>query len=98
MTLNKINNNKINIPVYYDTWNNILYYAKGGNDQRRGVGFELTGRPAENIEIIAGYAFPDAQYKEHTSYVYGSAPLNTPNHTLNVYRNHSSEGRLERLS
>lgn len=98
LTFYKINNKNINLPVYDETWNNILYYAKGGNDQRQGVEVELTGRPAENIEVIAGYAFTDAQYKEHTSYVYGSAPLNTPKHTFNVYGNYSFNGMLEGLS
>ena len=48
--------------------------CQGGNDQRQGVIVELTGRPLSNLEIIAGYSYIDAQYKEHTSYVYGSAP------------------------
>ena len=89
LTLYKINNKNINLPVYDETWTNILYYAKGGNDQRQGIEVELTGRPLENLELIGGYAYIDAQYKEHTSYVYGSAPLNTPKHTFNAYANYS---------
>ncbi len=89
LTLYKINNKNINLPVYDETWTNILYYAKGGNDQRQGVEVELTGRPLENLEVIGGYAYIDAQYKEHTSYVYGSAPLNTPKHTFNIYANYA---------
>lgn len=99
LTLYKINNKNINLPVYDETWANILYYAKGGNDQRQGVEVELTGRPLENLEVIAGYAYIDAQYKEHTSYVYGSAPLNTPKHTFNAYARYSFENNaLEGLS
>lgn len=94
LTLYKINNKNINLPVYDETWANILYYAKGGNDQRQGVEVELTGRPLENLEVIAGYAYIDAQYKEHTSYVYGSAPLNTPKHTFNAYANYSFKNSL----
>lgn len=89
LTLYKINNKNINLPVYDETWTNILYYAQGGNDQRQGIEVELTGRPLENLELIGGYAYIDAQYKEHTSYVYGSAPLNTPKHTFNAYANYS---------
>ncbi len=99
LTLYKINNKNINLPVYDETWTNILYYTKGGNDQRQGIEVELTGRPFENLELIGGYAYIDAQYKEHTSYVYGSAPLNTPKHTFNAYANYSFRNNiLEGLS
>src|SRR5690606_30124190 len=33
-----------------------------------------------------------------TSYVYGSAPLNTPKHTFNVYANYGFKGKLDGLS
>lgn len=89
VTLFKINNKNINLPVYDETWTNILYYTQGGNDQRQGIEVELTGRPLQNLELIGGYSYIDAQYKEHTSYVYGSAPLNTPKHTFNAYANYS---------
>lgn len=98
LTLYKINNKNINLPVYDETWTNILYYAKGGNDQRQGIEVELTGRPLENLELIGGYAYIDAQYKEHTSYVYGSAPLNTPKHTFNAYANYTFRNYLKGLS
>lgn len=98
LTLYRINNKNINLPVYDETWTNILYYAKGGNDQRQGVEVELTGRPLSNLEIIAGYSYIDAQYKEHTSYVYGSAPLNTPKHTFNGYVNYKFNQFLNGLS
>jgi len=88
LTLYKINNKHINLPVYDDTWTQILYYTQGGNDQRQGVEVELTGRPIPNLELIGGYSYIDAQYKDHTSYVYGSAPLNTPKHTFNAYANY----------
>ncbi|WP_310992810.1 TonB-dependent receptor [Aequorivita marina] len=99
LTIFKINNKNINLPVYDDTWTNVLYYAKGGNDQRQGIEVELTGRPLENLELIGGYSYIDAQYKNHTSYVYGSAPLNTPKHTFNAYANYSFRNNaLEGLS
>jgi len=98
LTLYKINNKDINLPVYDESFTNILYYAKGGNDQRQGIEVELTGRPLENLELIGGYAYIDAQYKEHTSYVYGSAPLNTPKHTFNAYANYSFRQYLPGLS
>ncbi|MBC9795481.1 TonB-dependent receptor [Sinomicrobium weinanense] len=98
LTLFKINNKDINLAVYDETWTNILYYEKGGNDQRQGIEAELTGRPLENLEVIAGYSYIDARYKEHNAYVYGSAPLNTPKHTANLYANYLFKGNLEGLS
>lgn len=98
LTLYKINNKNINLPVYDETWSHILHYAKGGNDQRQGIEVELTGRPLPNLEVIGGYSYIDAQYKDHTSFVYGSAPLNTPNHTFNAYANYWFKHYLKGLS
>ncbi|MCK0144918.1 TonB-dependent receptor [Arenibacter sp. F26102] len=98
LTLFKINNKNINLPVYDENWVATGFYQKGGNDQRQGLEVELTGRILENLTAVAGYSYIDAQYKEHTSYVYGSAPLNTPKHTANVYLDYKFEGMLEGLS
>ncbi|WP_416443596.1 TonB-dependent siderophore receptor [Leeuwenhoekiella sp. A16] len=98
LTFFKINNKDINLPVYDENWVATGFYQKGGNDQRQGVEVELTGRLLSNLEIVTGYSYIDAQYKEHTSYVYGSAPLNTPKHTFNVYANYHFLGNLSGLS
>lgn len=94
LTYFKINNMDINLPVYDENWIETGYYQKGGNDQRQGVEIEFTGRILENLELIAGYSYIDAQYKEHTSYVRGSAPLNTPKHTANGYINYRFKDRI----
>ncbi|HZH86556.1 MAG TPA: TonB-dependent siderophore receptor [Brumimicrobium sp.] len=65
------------------------YYFQGGNDERQGVEVELVGRVLENLEVIIGYSYIDAQFKEHTTFVPGSSPNNTPSHTLNAYVNYS---------
>ncbi|CAM4340644.1 TonB-dependent receptor [Zobellia roscoffensis] len=98
LTYFKINNKDMNLPVYDENWVATGFYEKGGNDQRQGVEVELTGRILDNFEVITGYSYIDAQYKEHTSYVYGSAPLNTPKHTFNVYGNYSFKNNLKGLS
>ncbi|WP_372756597.1 TonB-dependent siderophore receptor [Mariniflexile sp.] len=97
-TFFKINNKDINLPVYDENWVATGFYQKGGNDERKGIEVELTGRILDNLEVITGYSYIDAQYKEHTSYVYGSAPLNTPKHTFNAYANYTFLGKLEGLS
>lgn len=99
LTFFKINNRNINLPVYDENWVATGFYQQGGNDERKGVEVELTGRILPNFELITGYAYIDAKYKEHTSYVYNSAPLNTPKHTFNAYLNYSfRSGALENLS
>lgn len=98
LTYFKINNKDINLPVYDTNWVETGYYQKGGNDERKGIEIELTGRISNNLEVIMGYSYIDAQYKEHTSYVFGSAPLNTPKHTFNGYANYSFRGKLEGLT
>jgi iron complex outermembrane receptor protein len=97
-TFFKINNKDINLPVYDENWVATGFYQKGGNDERKGIEVELSGRLLENLEVITGYSYIDAQYKEHTSFVYGSAPLNTPKHTFNAYANYSFKQKLEGLS
>lgn len=98
LTFFKINNKDINLPVYDENWVATGYYQKGGNDERKGIEVELSGRLLDNLEVITGYSYIDAQYKEHTSYVYGSAPLNTPKHTFNAYANYSFKEKLDGLS
>lgn len=94
----KINNKNINLPVYDENWVATGFYEKGGNDERKGVEVELSGRILDNLEVITGYSYIDAQYKEHTSFVYGSAPLNTPKHTFNIYANYGFKQKLKGLS
>ncbi|MFC6998359.1 TonB-dependent receptor [Rufibacter roseus] len=103
LTLYKINNTNMNLEVFrVDESGAVVsagYYTKGGNDERKGVEVELTGRVLENLEVVAGYAYIDAQYKEHTVFVTGSAPNNTPKHTFNAWANYSlNEGLLRGLN
>ncbi|TYA74353.1 TonB-dependent receptor [Seonamhaeicola marinus] len=74
------------------------YYMKGGEDTRNGVEVELIGRVLPNLEVIAGYSYLDAKYKDHVSYYYNSSPLNTPKHTANLWTRYSFKNTLEGLS
>ena len=103
LTLYKINNKDMNLQAFEVDANGLVqptgYYIKGGNDERKGVEVELTGRVLENLEVITGYAYIDARYKEHTTFVPGSAPNNTPKHTFNAWANYTiSTGKLRGLS
>ncbi|WP_207434735.1 TonB-dependent receptor [Sabulibacter ruber] len=103
LTLFQINNKDMNLQVFrVDESGSVVaagYYTKGGNDERKGAEVELTGRILPNLEIVAGYSYIDAQYKEHTTFVPGSAPNNTPKHTFNAWANYSvHEGILRGLN
>lgn len=103
LTLYKINNKNMNLEAFEVDENGVVqptgYYIKGGNDERKGVEVELAGRVLPNLEVITGYAYIDAQYKEHTTFVPGSAPNNTPTHTFNAWANYSfASGALQGLS
>ncbi len=92
-TFFKINNKDMNLEVFEVDDNGIVlptgYYAKGGNDERQGIEVELTGKLLSNLEVVTGYSYIDAQYREHTTFVPGSAPNNTPKHTFNAYANYT---------
>ncbi|PTN09368.1 TonB-dependent receptor [Mangrovibacterium marinum] len=64
------------------------YYDKAGDLTRRGVETELSGRIRENLQVMLGYAYLDAQYKNSPSYQDGSAPMNAPKHTANAWANY----------
>ena len=103
LTLFKINNKDMNLQAYrVDETGAVVeedFYIKGGNDERKGVEVELTGRLLPNLELVTGYSYIDAQYKEHSTFVPGSAPNNTPKHTYNAWANYSLlEGALKGLN
>ncbi len=100
LTLFKLNNKNMALKVYDEEKEEFdpNHYYKGGNDQRQGIEVELTGRPLNNLEVITGYSYIDAQYKKHNAYVRGSAPLNTPKHVFNMYANYHFKGKLNGLS
>lgn len=88
----------LNLQAIDNGGNFLGYYLKGGEDTRSGVEVELIGRLLPNLEVIAGYSYLDAKYKDHNSYYYNSRPINTPNHTANLWVNYAFTNSLEGLS
>lgn len=74
------------------------YYLKGGEDTRNGIEIELIGRLLPNLEIIGGYSYLDAKYKDHASYYFNSSPINTPKHTANLWVRYGFKNNLDGLS
>ena len=61
------------------------YVFKAGDLVRDGIEVELNGRILNNLQVMLGYAYLDARYKNSPSYVNGSAPMNAPDHTANAW-------------
>ncbi|NDV79218.1 TonB-dependent receptor [Dysgonomonas sp. 511] len=78
-----INKNLSNTEYVEGTNQPTGYHIKAGDLKRRGIETELSGRILENLQVMLGYAYLDAEYQNSPSYVSGSAPMNAPMHTAN---------------
>ncbi len=59
------------------------YFYKAGDLKRNGVEVELSGRILTNLQVMLGYSYTNAKYKNSPSYQEGSAPINAAKHTAN---------------
>lgn len=86
--------------TYYEgTTQKTGYFAKAGDLKRKGIEAEVSGSILENLQVMLGYAYLDAQYQNSPAYQDGSAPMNTPKHTANAWVQYSvRKGWLKRLS
>ncbi|MDR1501956.1 MAG: TonB-dependent receptor [Prevotella sp.] len=78
-----VNKNLSNTEYIEGTNQETGFKIKAGDLNRRGIETELSGRILNNLQVMLGYAYLDAQYKNSPSYVEGSAPMNAPMHTAN---------------
>ncbi|GAB6008917.1 TonB-dependent siderophore receptor [Dysgonomonas reticulitermitis] len=83
LTYFHILNSNTSYAVYDTSGKTILYYDNAGDLMRQGIETELSGRILPNLQVMLGYAYLDAQYRESPAYVEGSAPMNAPKHTAN---------------
>ncbi len=95
-----LNNENLAAPYYDENFNEVKgKYILAGDLKRTGFEVDITGKITNDLQVILGYAYLDAQYKNSPSYVDGSAPMNAPNHTVNAWANYQvSEGALKGLS
>lgn len=98
VTLFSTTSKNLNLEAIDAVGTSLGYYLKGGEDTRKGVELEVIGRVLPNLEVIAGYSYLDAKFKEHNYYYYNSSPINTPNHTANVWVNYAFKNKLKGLS
>lgn len=99
LTLFHINTANLTYTIYNSSGQSTDRFGKAGDLKRKGIETELTGRLLDNLQLILGYAYLDAQYKNSLAYVDGSAPMNAPKHTANGWIYYTiANGTLKGLS
>ncbi|WP_430613582.1 TonB-dependent siderophore receptor [Flavobacterium sp. JP2137] len=95
-----LNNENLAAPYYTEDFTEVKgKYILAGDLKRTGFEVDITGKITNDLQVMLGYAYLDAQYKNSPSYVDGSAPMNAPNHTVNAWANYQvSQGALKGLS
>lgn len=83
LTLFSVLNSNLAYQIFDDALQGTGRYDKAGDLSRRGVELEVTGRPHRDLQVVAGYAYLEAQYRNSLAFMDGSAPSNAPNHTAN---------------
>lgn len=74
-------------------------YEIAGDVERKGIEIDIIGKILPELEIMAGYAFLQAQYKNSPAYVNGSTLFMTPKNTANGWLNYTfREGILKGLN
>ena len=98
ITLFDINTDNLSYAINNDAGQSTGEYGLAGQLQRRGVEVELIGRILPNLQVMTGWAYLDAQYKNSPAYVNGSSPMNAPKHTANAWLNYKfNQGILNGL-
>ncbi len=94
-----ISNNNLSYSEYDAAGVATGYYGLAGDLNRKGVEVELAGRPMRNLQLVAGYAYLDARYKNSPAYMENSKPMNAPDHTANAWAQYVvNKGTLTGLS
>lgn len=98
VTFFDINTDNLSYEIIGNGGNGTGKYAMAGELKRKGMEIELIGKIISNLQVMTGWAYVDAQYKDSPSFVSGSAPINTPKHSANAWLNYKfNEGALTGL-
>lgn len=98
VTFFDINTDNLSYEIIGNGGNGTGKYALAGELKRKGMEIELIGKILPNLQVMTGWAYVDAQYKDSPSFVSGSAPINTPKHSANAWLNYKfNTGALEGL-
>ncbi|WP_300686069.1 TonB-dependent siderophore receptor [Chryseobacterium sp.] len=88
VTFFNINTDNLSYEVIGNNGQGLGVYALAGELKRKGMEVELIGKILPNLQVMTGWAYVDAQYKDSPSFVSGSAPINTPKHSANAWLNY----------
>ncbi len=98
VTLFHMNTDNLSYSILNEQGQSTGLYGLAGRLVRSGVDVELIGRVMTNLQVMAGYSYLDAKYKDSPAYMDDSAPMNTPKHTANGWVNYKiNEGSLRGL-
>lgn len=91
--------NNLSYRVVDANGNNTPYYDLAGDLTRKGIEIDLIGKILPELEVMAGYAYLDAKYKNSPSYVNGSRPMMAAKNTANAWVNYTVKtGALKGLN
>ncbi len=94
-----IKNNDLAYQIFDSGGKGTGLYEFAGDIERKGVELELTGKILSNLQVILGYSYLDAKYKNSPAYHNDSRPSNTPYNTANGWvRYLFDQGALKNLS
>jgi iron complex outermembrane receptor protein len=98
VTFFNINTDNLSYEIIGNGGNGTGKYALAGELKRKGMEIELIGKILPNLQVMTGWAYVDAQYRDSPSFVSGSAPINTPKNSANAWLNYKfNEGALTGL-
>ncbi|MEL6162636.1 MAG: TonB-dependent receptor [Cyanobacteria bacterium J06628_3] len=78
--------------------NNLTFSIPAGEQRSRGVELDVIGKVTPDWNIVANYAYLDAETTEDTSDLKGNRLFNVPRHSANIWSNYKiSSGSLKGL-
>lgn len=99
ITFFKAINKNLSYQVHDSMLNPTGLYGLAGDLNREGIEIEISGRPAQDFQVMLGYAYLNAYYKNSLAYVDDSRPMNSPTYTANAWLQYSfSETAVKGLS
>lgn len=99
LNLYSMDMNNLSYEVLNTSGKSTGYYDFAGDLTRQGVEIDLIGRILPELEVMAGYSYLDAKYKNSPAYVDGSRPMMAAQHTGNVWLNYTvRHGALKGLN
>lgn len=94
-----MDNENLSYQIYDENQTATGLYGLAGNLKRKGVEVEVAGRPFDNLQVMLGYAYLDAQYQNSPAYMDGSRPMNAPKNTANAWLHYNfTENALKGFS